>query len=61
MKTILTILFIAFVSTAAMANTPAQKVTTITKGVNMEIVITSEPVQHQVARLYKFKNSRVKK
>ena len=62
MKAILTFVFFIFISTTAMANTKAVKVETIAKGVNLEITIATKKVQPtQVARLYKFKNARVKK
>ncbi len=62
MKAILTFVFFIFVSTAAMANTKEVKVETITKGVNLEITIATKKLNTtEVARLYRFKNSRVKK
>ena len=62
MKAILTFVFFIFISTTAMANTKEVKVETITKGVNLEITIATKEVKPTaVARLYKFKNSRVKK
>ncbi len=62
MKAILTFVFFIFVSTAAMANTKAVKVETISKGVNLEITIATKKLNTtEVARLYRFKNSRVKK
>ncbi|MEO0572790.1 MAG: hypothetical protein AAF039_13875 [Bacteroidota bacterium] len=62
MKAILTFVFFIFISTTAMANTTAVKVDTITKGVNLEITIATKEIKNtEVARLYKFKNARVKK
>jgi len=62
MKAILTFVFFIFISTTAMANTQEVKVETITKGIKTEITIATKEVQPtKVARLYRFKNSRVKK
>lgn len=62
MKAILTIVFIIFISATALANTAQDKVPTISKGVTLEISIETKAVKTtEVARLYKFKNSRVKK
>lgn len=62
MKAILTFVFFIFISTTAMANTTVVKVDTITKGVNLEITIATKDMKNtEVARLYKFKNARVKK
>ncbi len=62
MKAILTFVFFFFITVAAMANTKEVKVATVTEGVNLEITIAKEEVKStEVARLYKFKNSRVKK
>lgn len=62
MKAILTFVFFIFISTTAMANTNDLKVETVTKGVNLEITIATKEVKNtEVARLYKFKNARVKK
>ena len=62
MKAIVTFIFFIFISTTAMANTKDVKVVTVTKGVNLEITIVTKEVKNtEVARLYKFKNSRVKK
>lgn len=62
MKAILTFVFFFFISTAAMANTKEVKVDTITKEVNLEITIVTKEIKNtEVARLYKFKNARVKK
>ena len=63
MKNILTILFIVFISVAAQAQTETTSVELET--VEMTIVNEVEEVKLEeevkVARLYKFKNSRVKK
>lgn len=64
MKTILTLIFGILISTAAMANTPAKevKVETLTFGVELNIDIKKTDVKEtEVARLYMYKNSRVKK
>ena len=62
MKAIVTFIFFIFISTSAMANTEDVKVETVTKGVNLEINIATKEVKNtEVARLYRFKNSRVKK
>lgn len=62
MKAILTFVFFIFISATAMANTKEVKVETIAKGVTLEITVASKEVKNtEVARLYKFKNSRVKK
>ncbi len=62
MKAIVTFIFFIFISTSAMANTEDLKVAAVTKGVNLEITIATKEVKNtEVARLYRFKNSRVKK
>jgi hypothetical protein len=64
MKAILTFVFFIFITTTAMANTGAKqvKVETISYGVELRITIEESDVkQTQVARLYKRKNSRIKK
>ncbi len=62
MKTVLTFIFFLTVTLTASANTGEVKVQTISKEVNLEITIAKEEVkENEVARLYKFKNSRVKK
>ena len=62
MKAVLTFVFFIFITTTAMANTKEVKVETVTKGVNLEITVAKNEVKNtEVARLYKFKNSRVKK
>lgn len=63
MKTVLTIIAIIFFGTVAKAqDTKEVKVETITTSVELNIEI-QEQVENgkEVARLYKFKNSRVKK
>lgn len=64
MKTVLTLIFGILISTAAMANKPAkqikveasiQQVTLVTK------VSVTKTQNIEVARLYKFKNSRIKR
>lgn len=63
MKTILTIIFILFISIAAQAQDASKEVKVET--VEMTIVTVTNEVklekETKVARLYKFKNSRVKK
>ena len=64
MKAILTIIAIIFFGTVAMAqdNSKEVKVDTVTAGVELNIEIQGQVKKEtQVARLYKFKNSRVKK
>ena len=61
MKAILTYIFIIFIATGAMAQEEI-KVDTTAKQVVLNIKIEKTEVQEQqVARLYLFKNSRVKK
>lgn len=64
MKNILTIIFILFISVAAKAQNTTEEVKVST----VEMTIVTETVNEvnvetetQIARLYKFKNSRVKK
>jgi len=64
MKTLLTLIFVLFIGVAAQANTVAQEVKVET--VTMSIVTSTENEvsvknENKVARLYMFKNSRVKK
>ena len=64
MKTILTLIFVLFIGVAAQANTVGQEVKVET--VTMSIVTSTENEvsvknENKVARLYMFKNSRVKK
>ena len=64
MKAIVTLIFGLMISTAAMANTPAKqmKVETKTMKVELNITIKKATVQKsEVARLYMYKNSRIKK
>ena len=64
MKAILTFVFIIFIGTTAMAQSPKQqvKVETTTMKVELNIKVEKTAVQKSgVARLYMFKNSRVKK
>ena len=64
MKTIFTLIAIIFFGTAAMAQNDAKevKVATTTVGVELNIDIKKDTKNEtKVARLYKFKNSRVKK
>ena len=65
MKNILTILFIVFISVAAQAQTQTETTSVELETVEMTIVNEVEEVKLEeevkVARLYKFKNSRVKK
>lgn len=63
MKTILTIIFILFIAIAAQAQNASKEIKVET--VEMTIVTVTNEVklekETKVARLYKFKNSRVKK
>ncbi|GBF21045.1 MULTISPECIES: hypothetical protein [Arenibacter] len=64
MKTLLTLIFVLFIGVAAQANTVGQEVKVET--VTMSIVTSTENEvslknENKVARLYMFKNSRVKK
>ncbi|MCR9264697.1 MAG: hypothetical protein NXH86_11095 [Flavobacteriaceae bacterium] len=64
MKTVLTIIAVIFFGTVAMAQDTSNeiKVDTITEGVELNIDIQKQTKgETEVARLYKFKNSRVKK
>lgn len=64
MKTILTIIAVIFFGTVAMAQDTNKevKVDTVTVGVELNIDIQKQAKKEtEVARLYKFKNSRVKK
>ena len=64
MKANVTLIFIIFTGTSAMAQSApkAMKVKTNTVGVELNISIDKDEVQgEKVARLYMFKNSRVKK
>ena len=64
MKTLFTLIFVLFIGVAAQANTVDQEVKVET--ISMSIVTSSEKEvsvkkENKVARLYMFKNSRVKK
>jgi hypothetical protein len=64
MKTVLTFIFIIFIGATAMAQDASKevKVETVTYGVELNIKIEkSTTVENTVARVYKFKNTRVKK
>jgi hypothetical protein len=64
MKTVLTFIFTIFIGFAAMAQNSSKelKVETLTYGVELNIKIEkSTPAENTVARVYKFKNTRVKK
>ena len=64
MKAVLTFVFFIFIATTAMAQAPKKevKVKTMTMGVELNITIAQDDAPNtEVARLYKFKNSRVKK
>ncbi|KAB7531272.1 hypothetical protein F8C76_07205 [Flagellimonas olearia] len=64
MKTILTIIAVIFIGTVAMAQDTSKevKVDTVAAGVELNIDIQKQTKgETEVARLYKFKNSRVKK
>ena len=67
MKAVFTLFAIIFLGTVAMAqsNTKEEKVATITLGVTIEKVVAPTTLDAkgntEVARLYMFKNSRVKK
>ncbi|MCM4165644.1 MULTISPECIES: hypothetical protein [unclassified Arenibacter] len=64
MKTLLTLIFVLFIGMAAQANNVGQetKVETVTMGIvtvlNNKVSVKTE---NKVARLYMFKNSRIKK
>ncbi|MEX0315605.1 MAG: hypothetical protein AB3N18_15620 [Allomuricauda sp.] len=64
MKTILTLIAVIFFGTLAMAQDTSKevKVETTTVGVELDITIQVETEKEtEVARLYRFKNSRIKK
>lgn len=61
MKAILTLIFFVFLTNTTMAQKEI-KVETMAKGVELNISIDEDTIQNnKVARLYMFKNSRVKK
>jgi len=62
MKAFLTFFFFIFIITIAMANTQEVKVETNPAKVELNVTIEKSVIQNtEVARLYRFKNSRVKK
>jgi len=64
MKAVLTLIFIIFIGTTAMAQAPTKEVKVETKTVSVELNIKIEKSEKQVievARLYMFKNFRVTK
>ncbi len=64
MKAVLTLIFIIFLGTAAMAQAPTKEVKVETKTVSVELNIKIEKSEKQVkevARLYMFKNFRITK
>ncbi len=58
MKTLLTIIFIFFISFAAQAQENTAEVKTETA---KKEIVTETATENSVARLYRFKNSRIKK
>jgi len=58
MKTLLTIIFIFFISFAAQAQDNTAEVKTETA---KKEIVTETATENSVARLYRFKNSRIKK
>lgn len=63
MKAILTLIFVLFIGVAAQAQNPSSevKVETIAMGIVIEIEEVTTKNDNTVARLYRFKNSLVKK
>lgn len=70
MKTIITLIFVLFISVAAQAQNNTKEVKVETIEMNLVTLISIEEVsfeafrienETEVARLYKFKNSRIKK
>lgn len=64
MKALLTLIAVIFFGTLAMAQDASKevKIETITVGVELDITIQKETEKEaKIARLYRFKNSRVKK
>ncbi|WP_350292301.1 hypothetical protein [uncultured Croceitalea sp.] len=64
MKSVLTLIFIIFLGTAAIAQSPIKEVKVETKTATVELNIKlkkSNKLEKEVARLYMFKNLRVKK
>jgi hypothetical protein len=62
MKTVLTFIFIIFIGASAMAQDTSKevKVETVTYGIELNIKVESSK-ETKIARLYMFKNSRIKK
>jgi len=62
MKAILTLVFIIFIGTFATAQSKETKVKTVTQGVTLTVKLEKKDVKKvEVARLYLYKNSRIKK
>ncbi|PWL38309.1 hypothetical protein DKG77_08505 [Flagellimonas aquimarina] len=61
MKAILTIIAIIFFGTLAMAQDTAKEVKVETIAMGVELNIEIQETETEVARLYMFKNSRIKK
>ncbi len=61
MKAVLTLVFIIFLGTAAMAQTPSKEIKVETKTATVILNLKIEKSEIQIARLYMFKNFRVKK
>ncbi|MEL7269076.1 MAG: hypothetical protein AAGL34_05855 [Bacteroidota bacterium] len=64
MKALLTTIAVLFITVASFGNTPKAevKVETVTQGVTLDIKIEDKAAKEvEVARLYRFKNARVKK
>lgn len=62
MKTIATLIFVLFIGVGAQAQDVKVDVTVETVEMTPEVLrVTSTSTENSVARLYKFKNSRVKK
>jgi hypothetical protein len=61
MKAILTIIAIIFFGTLAMAQDTAKEVKVDTIAMGVELNIEIQETETEVARLYMFKNSRIKK
>ena len=59
MKTLITLIFVLFIGMAAQAQDA--KMSTIEMGIATEITQVNRVKENSVARLYKFKNSRIKK
>ncbi|QLG46356.1 hypothetical protein [Costertonia aggregata] len=65
MKTILTLIFVLFIGVAAQAQDVSKEVKVTTVGMGIVIETSGQDVKletkTEVARLYKFKNSKIKK